>query len=187
MRTIVAVVLAAFSAYATSFVLDMLFGGMAGTYSPMPFLPICTWAMFASVAFVLMLGLSARPLAVWGPFAAFALLSVFGALVGAHAHNWLVAGGMAVVAVVVRRGATDQVNGFGVLPVRLALRNSVVYALTLCAGLAGAAFVAWLVGLVAPAAKVWVFALLAAYWTLTGLRYAKVRLGYARSRPSSAL
>jgi membrane protein implicated in regulation of membrane protease activity len=55
------------------------------------------------------------------------------------------------------------------------VRTIIVYVLTLTMGLVAAGVVAWLVGLAFPAARGWVFLILAVWWMWIGSKYAKAR------------
>lgn len=90
MKNVLAFILAAVSAYAFSFAIDCLAGGLLGIYTNSTFLPVVTWAVVAVIT-----GFSALRLAPQGrflvvPFVLITLVALFGGIVGRR-YNLIVA------------------------------------------------------------------------------------------------
>ncbi len=100
-RSMLAALFAAFGAYAFSFALDLLFGGMAHVYPSTDPVPIVLWALMSVAGIALAVGLRPDGRAVWIPVAAMAAFAVSIAARGHHPHNWLVAAGLVMQAALV--------------------------------------------------------------------------------------
>jgi len=106
MRLTIALVLATAAAYAFSFTIDLLFGGLSGVYPSTAFLPVVTWSVISAVAIVAArsIATNARWLAL--PYVAFGAIATLGAFVGSHPHSFGVAGAMFLHAYIVWRGTS---------------------------------------------------------------------------------
>ena len=102
MRTIVSTVLAVFSAYAFSFAVDLLAGGLMHVYPSTAFLPVVTWSVLATVAVLAAVGLKTASWSVWSPFALFSAITLAGAVVGHHPQSWAVAAFMGLQTALLR-------------------------------------------------------------------------------------
>ena len=93
MRLSVSLLLAAGAAYAFSFAVDLLIGGLIGVYPNTAFLPVVTWSVISGV-----LLLAARAVVADGPrwlalpYVLFGTLATLGALAGTHLYSFGVAG-----------------------------------------------------------------------------------------------
>jgi len=94
LRSGLSLILATGAAYAFSFAVDLLVGGLIGIYPKTAFLPVATWSVISAVSILAARALSrcSRWLAL--PYAAFGALAVLGGMVGAHPHNFIVAAAM---------------------------------------------------------------------------------------------
>jgi hypothetical protein len=99
----VAVILAAVAAYAFSFALDLLLGGLMGVYPSTAFLPVVTWSVVATVLLILAARTTHRRAWLAFPFVAFGLLALLGGLVGNHPHSYGVAAVMVIQALILWR------------------------------------------------------------------------------------
>lgn len=84
MKQFVAFVLAAVSAYAFSFALDLLLGGLLGFYHATAFLPVVTWSIIATISGVAALRLAPAGRILVIPCLVFACMALFGGIVGRH-------------------------------------------------------------------------------------------------------
>lgn len=91
MRSIIATILSAVAAYAFSFAIDLLLGGLVGVYPNTAYLPVVTWSAIGTVALVLATRATSRSLLLAAPFAVFGALALFGAVIGTHPHSYGVA------------------------------------------------------------------------------------------------
>jgi hypothetical protein len=96
-RRLVALILSALSAYALSFALDLLVGGVTGVYPATAFLPVVTWALIAAIAGVLAVYLAPTFRWLVSPALLIALLAVAGGIIG-HRHSLIVGAAMLVQA-----------------------------------------------------------------------------------------
>lgn len=92
MRPAVSLVFATLAAYACSFALDLLLGGLTGAYPSTAYLPVVTWSLISSAALIvaLMIARSRRWLAL--PYLIFGLMAFLGGIVGTSRRNLIVAG-----------------------------------------------------------------------------------------------
>jgi hypothetical protein len=98
LRSVVAFLLSAGSAYSASFAADLLFGKLFGLFPNTVWVPIGTWSV---LAVFLMYGshrLSRSKWLIAVPVLLFGALAFFGAVVGSHPHNYLVAGVLFLIA-----------------------------------------------------------------------------------------
>lgn len=98
-----AIALAAIAAYAFSFAIDLLLGGLAGVYPATAYLPVVTWSLIATVALVIAVKTARRSSWLALPFCAFGAVALLGAFVGTHPHNFGVAALLFIQAVIVWR------------------------------------------------------------------------------------
>ncbi len=82
MKNVIALVIAAASAYSFSFAIDLLLGGLLGVYPSTAFLPVVTWSVIAAITGVVALRLAPTGRFLMIPFAGLALLAFFGGVVG---------------------------------------------------------------------------------------------------------
>src|SRR5712692_415393 len=93
MRLVLSLILATAAAYAFSFAIDLLAGGLLGVYPSSAYLPVVTWSAISLVAILAATAArSSRWLAL--PYAVFGVLASLGGMVGSHPHNFVVAGAM---------------------------------------------------------------------------------------------
>jgi hypothetical protein len=93
MRLSVSLLLAAGAAYAFSFAVDLLIGGLIGVYPSSAFLPVITWSVISAVLMLVartVVGFRLRWLAF--PYVLFGSLATLAALTGTHLYNFGVAG-----------------------------------------------------------------------------------------------
>ena len=92
-------------AYAFSFAVDLLVGGLIGIYPATAFLPVVTWSILSAICLLpaCLLTRFSRWLAL--PYAGFGALAVFGGMVGAHSHNYIVACAMFLHTYFIWKGA----------------------------------------------------------------------------------
>jgi hypothetical protein len=112
---IVALVLAAGSAYSLSFAADLLFGRLFKVFPDSVWLPIGTWSVFFALLLLAASRLSDRRWPTVVPYAFFGGLVFLGALVGQHRHSYLVAGVMFVVGYWLSRGR--ERGTIGIFPI----------------------------------------------------------------------
>jgi hypothetical protein len=93
MRRFVALVLAAFSAYALSFALDLLVGNAVGVYPAAAIRAIAPWALLSAVAGVIAVYLAPTFRWLVSPALLIALLAVAGGIIG-HRHSLIVGAAM---------------------------------------------------------------------------------------------
>lgn len=93
MRTVFALFLSVVAAYAFSFAIDLLLGGIFGIYPNTVYPPVVTWSVISAAAFIGAVKVVSLRGWLGIPFAVFGTLALFGALVGTHPHNF----GIAVV------------------------------------------------------------------------------------------
>ena len=103
MRTGVAILLSAVAAYAFSFAMDLLLGGLVGVYPATAYLPVVTWSLIATVTLLVATKVTSRRNWLALPFAAFGVLALFGARVGTHPHSYGVAALLFIQAVIIWR------------------------------------------------------------------------------------
>lgn len=82
MKNVIALVIAAASAYSFSFAIDLLLGGLLEVYPSTAFLPVVTWSVIAAITGIVALRLAPTGRFLMIPFAGFALLAFFGGVVG---------------------------------------------------------------------------------------------------------
>jgi hypothetical protein len=94
MRLVLSLILATGAAYAFSFAIDLLAGGLLGVYPSSAYLPVVTWSVISVIAILAAWKVtrSSRWLAL--PYAVFGILATLGGMVGSHPHNFVVAGAM---------------------------------------------------------------------------------------------
>jgi hypothetical protein len=103
MRTFFSFVLALFAAYAFSFAVDLLAGGLTGVYPDTAFLPVVTWSLLSVAAIWFAFRISANGGRLWLPYALFGLLAGVGGAVGPHPHNFVVMAALFAHALLVRK------------------------------------------------------------------------------------
>lgn len=93
MRVCSGLLLATLAAYAFSFAVDLLFGGLLGIYPSTAFLPVVTWSVISIVASLgaLLIMPTARLLVL--PYIVFAALATVGGIIG-HRDSLAVAASM---------------------------------------------------------------------------------------------
>jgi hypothetical protein len=101
--TITAVLFAAVAAFAFSFAIDLLIGGLVGVYSSNVYAATVTWSVGAAVLTWAAVKIRGRRGWLAVPFFIIAVAACIGAVVGAHPHNWGVAAAMIVLTIAVRR------------------------------------------------------------------------------------
>jgi hypothetical protein len=89
-RVVGALILAGLGAYAFSFAVDLLAGGLLGVYPSTAFVPVITWSVIATVSLLFAVRLRPPVWAVLSPLVLFTGLSVLGAATGRHPHTWIV-------------------------------------------------------------------------------------------------
>jgi hypothetical protein len=89
MKSVVAFVFAAASAYSFSFAIDLLLGGLLGVYPSTAFLPVVTWSIIATITGVIALRLAPTGRFLVIPFVGLALLALLGGVVG-HSYSLIV-------------------------------------------------------------------------------------------------
>ena len=92
MRLSVSLALATGAAYAFSFAVDLLLGGLIGVYPNTAFLPVITWSAISTMALLAARATSRGSGWLAVPYVALGLLAAFGGAVGSHPHNFAVAG-----------------------------------------------------------------------------------------------
>ena len=92
MRLTVSLVLATGAAYAFSFAVDLLFGGLFGLYPNTAFLPVVTWSVLSTLVLLAAIAISRRNRWIALPYVAFGFLGALGGAVGSHPHNFAVSG-----------------------------------------------------------------------------------------------
>ncbi len=100
MKNVLALVLAAVSAYAVSFAADMFFGWVFKVYPAAVFKAIPTWLIISAIAGIAAVRIVRRARFVVIPYALITLLAVLGGIVG-HRYNFAVAGFMLYMTVCV--------------------------------------------------------------------------------------
>jgi hypothetical protein len=103
MRTGIGILLAAGAAYAFSFAIDLLLGGLAGVYPSTGYLPVVTWSFIATVVLVVAYKIAAGSRWLALPFVAFGALALLGAVVGSHPHSYGVAALLLIQAFIIWR------------------------------------------------------------------------------------
>jgi hypothetical protein len=103
MRTGIGILLAAGAAYAFSFAVDLLLGGLAGVYPATAYVAVVTWSFMATVAPFVAYKSAAGSRWLALPFAVFGALALLGAVLGAHPHSYGVAGLLLIQALIVWR------------------------------------------------------------------------------------
>ncbi|HLK64469.1 MAG TPA: hypothetical protein VKU19_13580 [Bryobacteraceae bacterium] len=101
--------LAAGAAYAFSFAIDLLIGGLIGVYPSTAFLPVVTWSVISGLLLLAARAIVAdrlRWLAI--PYVLFGILATLGALVGTHFYSFGVAGLLFVHASVVWKAGQQK-------------------------------------------------------------------------------
>jgi hypothetical protein len=101
LRLTLSLILATGSAYAFSVAADLLAGGLLRVYSTMAFPAVVTWSIIATILIFAAFLISGWSRWFWIPYATFGGLAVFGALVGPHSHDFIVAGLMLLQACLV--------------------------------------------------------------------------------------
>ena len=87
MRLSVSLALATGAAYAFSFAVDLLLGGLIGVYPSTAFLPVITWSAISIMALLAARAVSHGSGWLAVPYVALGLLAAFGGIVGPHPHN----------------------------------------------------------------------------------------------------
>lgn len=98
MKNLIAVLLSVVSAFAFSFALDLLIGGLTGAYPSTAFLPVVTWSIVATVAGLAALRLAPANRLLVVPCLVFAALAFFGGAAG-HRYSLIVGVGLLVQAI----------------------------------------------------------------------------------------
>jgi len=93
MKNLLAFILASASAYAFSFALDLLLGGLLGFYTTTAFLPVVTWSIIAAISGVVALRLAPTGRFLVIPYIGLAAMAVVGGVVGHH-YSLIVGVGM---------------------------------------------------------------------------------------------
>jgi len=92
MRLTVSLALATGAAYAFSFAVDLLLGGLIGVYPSTAFLPVVTWSALSAIALLAAIMISRGNRWLAFPYGTFGLVAAVGGAVGSHPYNFAVAG-----------------------------------------------------------------------------------------------
>jgi hypothetical protein len=114
MRTGIGIILAAAAAYAFSFAIDLLLGGLVGVYPSTAFLPVVTWSLIATVALVVAYKSAAGSRWLALPFVALGAVALLGAVVGSHPHSYGVAALLLLQAFIIWRLDPKRASGRGI-------------------------------------------------------------------------
>jgi len=108
MKKLTGFIFASGSAYSFSFALDLVIGGLLKVYSSNVFVAVITWSVIATVCAVIALKIAPNFRWLSLPFFGFALVALFGGVVG-HRYSLLVGFFMLVQGIFVYR-ATSRAN-----------------------------------------------------------------------------
>ena len=97
MRVLIGLLLAGVAAYAFSFAVDLLLGGLLGVYPTTAFLPVVTWSLLSVVTSLGALRAAPSHRLLVLPYVAFALLAILGGIIG-HRYSLGVAAAMVLQA-----------------------------------------------------------------------------------------
>jgi hypothetical protein len=104
-RFVLSLILATIAAYAFSFAVDLLIGGLIGIYPTTAFLPVVTWSFVSGISILAASALIRFNRWLVLPYLLFGALAVLGGCVGLHPHNFAVAAAMFLHAFFVWIGA----------------------------------------------------------------------------------
>lgn len=109
MRLFISLAIAAGAAYAFSFAIDLLIGGLIGFYPNTVFLPVVTWSVISGVLLLAARAVVAGRLRWLSlPYVLFGTLAAFGALAGTHLYSLGVAGLLFVHALLIWKAGQQR-------------------------------------------------------------------------------